>query len=302
MQGLCTGRGVTARFSAEKFGFAYCTTSFDEILRDDKINAVVIATRHNLHFEQVKAALEAGKHVFCEKPLCLQEDQLLTLCDIARRTPKVLMVGFNRRFSPMATRIREFFTDIPEPLLLTCRVNGGFIPKDSWIQDPEVGGGRILGELCHFVDLLSYLAGAECTTAQAIGLPNSGKYNDDNIAATLQFANGSVGQICYSANGDRSLSKERVEVYGGGATAILDDFRALTLSRNGKSTLVRSRLRQDKGHRAECKAFAEAIMNGAASPTPLTSICNTTLSTMKVVDSLRRGEKLSVEFLVGNAS
>jgi predicted dehydrogenase len=296
MQGLCTGRGATSRFSAEKFGFAYCTTAFEEIVRDENVNAVVIATRHDLHAQQTLEALSAGKHVFCEKPLCLHESELIAIRDLAYQAAGILMVGFNRRFSPMVSQIRGFFSEISEPLLLTCRVNGGMIPKDSWIQDPQVGGGRILGEVCHFVDLLSFLAGSSCVSVHALGLPDSGKYNNDNVAVTLEFANGSAGQICYSANGDKSLPKERVEVHGGGATAILEDFRSLTLSRNGKASNLQSRLRQDKGHRAECKAFVEAIRSGAPSPTSLDSIVNTTLATIKVLESLRTGARLPVGF------
>ena len=194
---------------------------------------MVISTRHNLHAGQVLAALAAGKSVFCEKPLCLNEDELAAnrACELRADPAPLLVVGFNRRFAPMAVQLEQFLSEIQEPLAIHYRVNAGYIPGDHWVNDPEQGGGRILGEACHFVDFLCFLAGACPVEVQGQIVGNPGQYSMDNVIATLKFANGTVGTISYLANGDKSASKERVEVFGGGSTAILEDFRRLELIR-----------------------------------------------------------------------
>jgi predicted dehydrogenase len=204
------------------------------------------------------------------------------------------MVGFNRRFAPMATRMKSFLDEIHDPLALHYRVNAGAIPRDHWVQDPEQGGGRILGEVCHFVDFLTFMAGTPPIEVQTRALANSGQYADDNIVIALQFANGSQGTISYLANGDRTYSKERLEVFGGAAVAVLDDFRRLDLVRHGRKQVFRSRLRQDKGHRGEWQAFAEAILSGGESPISLEDIVSTTLSTLRIVDSRASGQPVPV--------
>ena len=167
------------------------------------------------------------------------------------------MVGFNRRFAPMAVHLKSFVDGIGGPLAIHYRVNAGYIPRDHWVNNPEIGGGRIIGEVCHFVDFLSFLAGAAPVEVLTRSLPNSGEYSNDNVMISLEFANGSQGTISYFANGDRAYSKERVEVFGGKSAAVLEDFRRLELVQHGKKQVVRSRFRQDKGHRAEWKAFVK---------------------------------------------
>lgn len=300
MQALSSGRGVAAKHFGDKFGFAYCTTQASELLADEKVHAVVIATRHSSHAQQVLSALRAGKHVFCEKPLCIDEASLLTLVEEYRRISEhgrapILAVGFNRRFSPMVRAMREFVSKVQEPLVIHYRVNGGHIPLDSWIQDPESGGGRIIGESCHFVDTCQFLANSLCVRVFACATPNLGKYADDNVVMTLEFANGSVANIVYTANGDKAMSKERIEVFGGGRVAVLEDFRTLELWSDGKKKEMKSHLRHDKGHRAECAAFVRAVKEGSASPIPFESIMNTTLATIRLTESVRhrRPEEVS---------
>ena len=300
MRGVCTGRGITGKHIGDKFKFDYCTTDATKILGDDNIHAVAIATRHNSHASRVMAALSAGKHVFCEKPLCITEDELADIVAlysslVAKGSAPVLMVGFNRRFSPMAVAMRKFFADANEPLVIQMRVNGGHIPLDSWIQDPAIGGGRIVGECCHFVDLCGYLANSRCTRVYARALPNNGRYADDNALITLEFANGSIAGIAYTANGDKSIGKERVEVSGGGGFAVLDDFRVLEMARDGKRKTMKSRLRQEKGHREECAAFTQAILGGEESPIAFESIVDTTLATFRIMESLRAGVPVAVD-------
>ena len=176
--------------------------------------------------------MEAGKNVFCEKPLCLNESELAEVVRacFAPGAPR-LMVGYNRRFAPMATRLRSFLSAIGEPLALHCRVNAGPVAPNHWLQDPEQGGGRILGEVCHFVDLLIYASGELPAEVHAREVPGGGEYCGDNVIVSLRFENGSQGTITYVASGDTAFGKERLEVFGGGCVAVLDDFRRLELGR-----------------------------------------------------------------------
>src|SRR4030088_1626425 len=295
--GVCAANGSHSHHVAKKFGFHYSATDEDSIISDAAINTVVVATRHHLHARQVLAALKSGKHVFCEKPLCLNEDELREIVRVYKDQQAVgkplLMVGFNRRFAPLALRLKSFLRGIHEPLALHYRVNAGFIPADHWLNDPQ-GGGRIIGEVCHFVDFLSFLAGAAPIEVQARSLVNPGKYSNDNVICSLRFANGSQGTISYLANGDKSYSKERVEVFGGGAVAVLEDFRRLELVSGGQKRVFRSLLQQDKGHRGEWEAFVAALRAGGDSPLPLAEIVITMLATFALEESRSSGHPISV--------
>ena len=295
--GVCTANGSHARHAAEKFGFRYCATDEHKIIEDSAVNTVVIATRHHLHASQTLAALGAGKNVFCEKPLCLNQDELAEIVEAysGKSHPPLLMVGFNRRFAPMVQRMKVFLSEINEPLALHYRINAGYIPSDHWVNDPEQGGGRIRGEICHFVDLLAFLVSLPPTEVQTRVLANQGRYSDDNVVLSLQFPNGSQGTISYLANGDRSYSKERLEIFGGGAVAVLEDFRSLELVRHGRKQTFHSRLRQDKGHRGEWEAFAAAIRKGSESPIPFHEIVASTLATLCAVESRSSGLPVSVD-------
>ena len=296
---ICAANGSHARHAAEKFGFHSCSTDDAQIIDDPAVNTVVIATRHHLHARQVLAALQAGKHVFCEKPLCLNEGELAEIVEaytrVAAERPVILMVGFNRRFAPMALRMKAFLREVNEPLAMHYRVNAGFLPRDHWLNDSEQGGGRIRGEACHFVDFLGFLAGAPIVEVQTRALANLGQYSEDNVVISLQFANGSQGTISYFANGDKSFSKERVEVFGGGSVAVMEDFRRLELVRQGSKQVIRARLRQDKGHRGEWEAFAAAIRNGSEAPIPFGEIVGTTLATFRAADSRASGLPIAVD-------
>jgi len=294
--GVCNATGPRSRKVAEKFGFSYCTNSETELLQDPKIRAVLIATRHHLHACQASAALHAGKAVFCEKPLCLKESELAELiCASSNNPAAFLMVGFNRRFAPMAVQMKNFLAQIDEPLAIHYRVNAGFIPADHWVNDPEQGGGRILGEVCHFVDFLCFLAGACPVEVQAQIVGNPGQYSMDNVVASFKFVNGTVGTISYLANGDKSASKERVEVFGGGAIAILEDFRRLELVRNGRKQVTRARWAQDKGHKAEMRAFVDALRGETGMLIPFEQIVGSTLATLRLQNSCQTGQPLRVE-------
>jgi predicted dehydrogenase/threonine dehydrogenase-like Zn-dependent dehydrogenase len=302
--------GSHARHAAEKFGFSSCSTDEQEVLNNPSINTVVIATRHHLHARQVIAALKAGKHVFCEKPLCLNEEELgqivAAVTDRASDsgTGKIhaphLMVGFNRRFAQLAVRMKNFLQEVSEPLAIHYRVNAGFLPADHWLNDPQQGGGRILGEVCHFVDFLCFLTNSSPVEVETRSLPNPGRYSNDNIVCSLRFANGSQGTISYLANGDKSFSKERIEVFGGGAVAVLEDFRRLELIRGGKKRMLRSLLRQDKGHGGEWEAFVAAIRTGAESPISLDDVVKTMLATLALEESRTSGKPVAIRELRRN--
>jgi len=294
LAGLCASNGALAQSSARKFGFAFCTNDEEKIYSDPSINTVVIATRHHRHAQQLIRALESGKHVFCEKPLCLNEDELQEIRDVYSRASFHLMVGFNRRFAPMAVRMKAFLARTRGPFTMNYRVNAGPLPFDHWLLDPEQGGGRILGEVCHFVDFLSFLSGSVPVAVHAQALNASGA---QDVVTSIEFEDGSLGTISYVCRGDRTFSKERVEVFGDGCVAVLEDFRRLELVRRGKRQSSRSWLRQDKGHRAEWVAFSECIRNSGPSPIPFEDIAASTLATIRILDSLRSGnsEKVSMD-------
>ena len=295
---VCAANGSHAQHAQRKFGFRNCTTDDAQLIHDPGVNAVVIATRHHLHAKQALAALAAGKHVFCEKPLCLSEDELRSIVDTYREITlakrPTLMVGFNRRFAPMIVRMRSFLASISEPLALYYRINPGYLPSDHWVNDRGQGGGRILGEVCHFVDLLMFLAASPIVEVEARLLGNSGRYSGDNVLVSLRFENGSEGTISYLANGDRSFSKERIEVFGGGSAAVLEDFRSLELVRNGRKETIHSRWRQDKGHRAEWAAFVQAVQGKTEAPIAFEDLVCSTLATLRVNESAATGKPLSL--------
>ncbi|MBX6364612.1 MAG: bi-domain-containing oxidoreductase [Gemmatimonadetes bacterium] len=285
--GIATASGVSAKASGDRFGFRFCTTEPAAILDDPEIDAVVIATRHGSHARLAAAALRAGKAVFLEKPLATDEAGLLEVLDAQRETGGLLAVGFNRRFSPLAQALRDGFRDVGA-LAVTYRVNAGPLPANHWLYDSEEGGGRIIGEACHFVDLVQYLTGEEPISVHAIAADHGGESPRDTVLATVGLRGGSVASIAYVSSGDRGFPKERVEVFGGGGVGVLDDFRELTLSRGGKQRVIAAK-RQEKGFDQELDAFLATVRSGGAPPIPLESLVVTTRATFAVEESLRTG-------------
>lgn len=281
--GVATASGTSARHALNRFGFRYCTTDEEQILNDPAVNAIVIATRHDLHAAQTVRALRAGKSVFVEKPLCLREEELEEIRAACERHPGVLMVGFNRRFAPMSLALRDHFRGTGEPIMIHYRVNGGFIPASDWVQR-EQGGGRLVGEGVHFIDWAVWLTGDEPEKVEAIAAANAGRYSNDNFSLVIRFRGGSVLQLLYVASGDRAVGKERIEVHSGGRSAVLEDFRRLELFSMGRRSVSRSILRSDKGHRAGVAAFADAVRRGGPSPIPFAEI----LITMRAAFSARQ--------------
>jgi predicted dehydrogenase/threonine dehydrogenase-like Zn-dependent dehydrogenase len=296
---LCAATGSHAQHAAQKFGFKNCTTDEAQLFHDASINTVVIATRHHLHARQVLNALAAGKHVFCEKPLCLTEVELRSIVRacvgiLPHRRP-ALMVGYNRRFAPMIEQLKQFLAPISEPLALHYRINAGSLPPDHWVNDAEQGGGRILGEVCHFVDLLMYLAGSPIVEVEARPVSNTSRYSGDNVLASLAFANGSQGTVSYLANGDRAFSKERIEIFGGGSAAVIEDFRRLELVRHGRKRTIHSRWRQDKGHNAEWSAFVQVVLRKRDAPISIEELICSSLATIRINDAVGNGRRLKVD-------
>ncbi|NOX62606.1 MAG: Gfo/Idh/MocA family oxidoreductase [Chloroflexi bacterium] len=301
LMAIASGSGLSAQTTGKRFGFAYCASDEREILDDPRIDAVAILTRHHLHARQALAALQAGKHVFVEKPLCLTEEELSAIAEEvegesgAGRVSPYLMVGYNRRFAPFVQTLRRHLRHVREPLLLTYRVNAGYIPPEHWLHDPAQGGGRLIGEGCHFIDLLIFLADSTPRRVETRALPNVGRYRHDNFVVTLEFVNGSVGVLIYAANGDKGFSKERLEVFGGGLSASLEDFRVLSVRSGGKKHQAAARLRADKGHRNEWRAFVDYLIGRAPEPMSFDDIMISTRATLAAQRSLERGAPIFLE-------
>jgi polar amino acid transport system substrate-binding protein len=295
LKGIMTKTGISSRSAAERYGFDFCTTDEKDIIENDDINMVFIATRHDSHAHYVMASLKAGKHVFVEKPLCLTIQQLDEIAELLfqsskRKNQNLLMVGYNRRFSPLIRKIRKELAE--GPMAMTYRVNAGAIPKGSWIQDSEFGGGRIIGEVCHFVDTLTFLSGSLPVSVYANAMADPSNLND-TLNVTLTYQNGSIGTISYLANGDKRIPKERIEVFSHGTAAIVDDFKELTIYAKGKKKRKKL-LSQDKGQKEEVKQFVDAILKGTAELISFKEIYNTSLVTFKIIDSIQTGESIKV--------
>jgi predicted dehydrogenase len=295
--GIMSATGRTAAQLGKRFNFNYVCTDGEQVIGDEAVNTLAILTRHHLHAAYVIAGLEAGKHVFCEKPLALNEDQLYQVQTALAASSKLLMVGFNRRYAQLAKRLKTLIDTSEAPLAMQYRVNAGVLPAEHWLHDPEQGGGRIIGEVCHFIDFLTFLCGSLPTSVTANGLPSIGDFIEDNVVLTFSFANGSVGTISYFANGDRALPKERLEVFQAGRVGILDDFRRLQWIADGRSRRFTSRLRQDKGHQGEWEAFKQAILSTNEPPIAYDQLFAVTRATFAAVEALRTGKPVPITTL-----
>ena len=309
-RGVSTATGMSAADTAKKYAFAFAATDQNEVLKDADTDLVFVTTRHDMHASQIAAALEAGKYVFCEKPLCINEEQLGDLVganssssrkDDEFRSPTPtptptpnsnlsrIMIGFNRRFSPHAKMLKEYFAKRTLPLVMHYRVNAGSIPKDIWLQDPEVGGGRMVGEGCHFIDFMSYVCGAHVVKVQAmcIQTANGAETPEDSISVNLQFADGSVGTLEYVALGDTTLPKEFCEIHGEGSTATMDNF-CMTVC-TGKLGKRKLKGKQQKGFAEEIRAVVDAVKVHGPAPIPFAEIENVTRTTFAVLKALKSG-------------
>ena len=285
---VVTSKGITSKNVAEKFGFNVCSADKTDVIGNSNINTVFIATPHSSHAELVIECLKANKNVFLEKPLAVSLEELNKIIKIKSTNDFPLMVGFNRRFAPVCIAIKKEFENVGEPLVVNIRVNAGFMPKDHWTQIPEIGAGRIIGEMCHFIDMMQFFTNSEPVKvyAECIQSNNEKLTLEDNIAIVIKFQDGSVGNLTYLANGDKSLPKEHIEIFGAGNVGVINDFQNGTLYIGNKSKSLKS---SGKGHQQEVQAFLTALKDGKNSPIDFRSICLTTLTTFKIIDCLKTG-------------
>lgn len=287
--GVATTSGVSADHVASKFGFDYCTTDTEQVFEDPDTDAVMILTRHGSHAELICKALRCGKDVFVEKPLATTEDQLEAVGKAYAAGESRLMVGFNRRFAPLVVEAKTVIGDAPGDLVVVCRVNGGVIERDHWVYDAEEGAGRIIGELCHFVDLVQHLAGAHVATAFARHTGDE----PDNVCATLTMANRAIATITYTASGNKAFPRERVEAFTGRTVCAIDDFRRGTFA-TGEKRWNRRGFGVDRGHRGELEAFLACLRAGREFPVPFADYRNTTVTTFAIERSLREGRPIEI--------
>jgi polar amino acid transport system substrate-binding protein len=292
---VASASGVSARDVGTKYGFARFLSDAQSVIDDDETNLIVVATRHGSHAELARLALERGKHVFVEKPLALDDAELDSVIEAARRSAGQLLVGFNRRFSPLAARAKEVFAGRQSPLSLVYRVNAGRIPREHWTQDAGEGGGRIIGEVCHFIDLMQFITGAapKSVYAESVAGGMGNIVSEDSVLITLQFGDGSNGVIAYLAEGDSSLRKERIEIFGEGKTFVIEDFRSASLYAGGREKKETLR-RQDKGQAEETRVACAVAAEGKPAPIPLEELEATTRATFRIKDSLRTGQAMKV--------
>ena len=285
---IATASGISAHDVGKRFGFAYAVSTADEVLDDADVNLIVIGTRHDLHAELARKALERDKHVFVEKPLALDDAQLESVLETARSSNGNLMVGFNRRFSPLAQRAKDLFAGHDTPLSILYRVNAGRIPREHWTQNAEEGGGRIVGEVCHFIDFMQFLTGAPPVSvfAECLSAKSSKIVDADSVFITLRFADGSNGAVAYLAEGDKTLAKERVEIFGGGRVFVLEDFRRATIYKDGREEQIVLKA-QDKGQQAQVRQVCASVLEGRPAPISIDELATTSRATFRVLDSLR---------------
>ncbi|MBP6512267.1 MAG: bi-domain-containing oxidoreductase [Bacteroidia bacterium] len=294
LQGIATARPNSARNVGDKFGFKYCTGDASEIVNDNTINTLFIATRHDSHGKYVLDGLNKNKNVFTEKPLCIHREELEEIKKAYSSSDCRLMVGFNRRFAPMSVQLKQKL-NATAPIAILMRINAGVVAKDHWIHDPKVGGGRIKGEVCHFIDYAAFLADSKIADVSATAMSDSSGL-EDTLSITLKMENGSIATIAYFSNGNKEVSKEYIEVYNGGLIAKIDDFKELIVS-DSKGT-KKSNGNQDKGHKLELDAFVQSIKSGKSSPISFESLYNSTLATFAVVESISlNGKNISLNSL-----
>ena len=293
LKAVANATGLSARATADRFRFEYSTASFEQVLDDPDIDLVLIATRHDAHARLVIEALRRNKAVFVEKPLALTRQELQDIATAQAASSGRLLVGFNRRFADPTEHIRALVRNHSEPLMINYRVNAGFLAADHWLHDPVMGGGRILGEACHFVDWMRSLVGSPLRSVLATSMANGGVYRDDNIAAQFTFEDGSVGNLIYCANGSAELSKEYAEVFCQGSTAILDDYRSVT-TYTGDKKQVKKFARQDKGHETEMKLLVQAVKQGSAMPIAFHELVEVTHATFAILESAAEGIRVDL--------
>ena len=296
LHSVATASGIASESARRLFGFTRAVAPA-ELLQDKDTDAVFVLSRHDSHAQYVVAALSGRKPVLVEKPLAVNREQLHEIRSAYRAVKEAapapfLMVGYNRRFAPFTERLKEFFAGRQEPMVVSVRVNAGYIPHDHWVQQNSSGGGRIVGELCHFVDWARCVVGSGITSVAANALPDGARYNRDNLVATLIFQDGSIANISYLANGDRAVPKEQFEMFCEGKVGRITDFRTLDLARGGKTR--RTRAGQDKGHQREIELTVDAMRRGGCSPVPFEELVEVSEATFAIEEAIGSGKSISL--------
>jgi len=289
---IVTKRGVSSEGTGTKLGFARASTDINDILDNAEISSVIVTTPHSSHADLVVRALAAGKHVFVEKPLALSDEELQSVVEARNNSSAFFMVGFNRRFAPQVQETRKFLKSRPGRSVISIRINAGQLPPESWQRDAEEGQGRILGELCHFVDLAMYLADSPFVSVAAQAAEAVRGMCED-VSVTIRFADGSLANIVYTTLGDTSFSKELIECYKGGAVCRIDNFRELTIVASGKQIVKKKSMAQDKGHSSQVKAFIDGVISGVP-PVDEQSMIDSSLATLTVLKALRLGHPVEL--------
>jgi polar amino acid transport system substrate-binding protein len=296
LEGIATATGISAKNTAEMFGFAYSTTDAGQILGNEKTDCVFIATRHDNHAGLSAEALRRGKNVFVEKPLATTVDDLREVIQAARGTDNVLMVGYNRRFAPLAGEIKKYFANRAGALTILYRVNAGQLPPEHWSHDATEGGGRVIGEVCHFIDFVQFLTDSLPVQVSAVAVPESRRagFVDDSVTISMSLGDGSIASIVYTASGNNSVAKERVEIFGDRSVVVLDDFKKAEIN-SGKKVMKLGGGAQDKGHANEIAAFFDAARGNANAPISIDSLAATSLASFAVIESARTGAACTID-------
>ncbi len=289
---IASAGGVNGTAMAKKFNIAKSTTDYTEMLEDTEVDSVIITTQHHMHADMVVKGLNANKHVFVEKPLALNREELSRIKEAYTASEGGLMVGFNRRFSPHIQKMKSLLGSSENPINLIATMNAGFIPANVWVHDMKKGGGRIIGEACHYIDLLSYLSGSKITAVCMNAMGINPEENTDNASILLKFENGSNGVINYFANGAKSYSKERVEVYSQERTLIMDNFR--TTMGYGFSGFSKLKTRINKGHEAQFKSYVDHLKQGGQPLISFDSLYNTSEASIAAIESLKNGKWVEI--------
>ena len=310
MKYICSSKGLSSTTLAKKYGIANSSTDYKSVLQDQEVNAVIITTRHNQHASMVIEGLKAGKHVFVEKPLAITREQLEQVIEAYNLTydfsplPKgktqkgvkdyqpSITVGFNRRFSPFIIKAKKLMASADTPINVIATMNAGFIPQNVWVQDMETGGGRIIGEACHYVDLITYLTGSKVVSVSMSALGNNPNENTDNAIVTLKYENGSQGVINYFSNGSKGYAKERIEIYGSGKTLVIDNFREMR--GYGVKGFRKEKSKQDKGHYNQFKSYLNFLKNGGEPLIPFDEIVNTTKAAFAAIEAMKTGSMIKL--------
>lgn len=290
---IISSGGVSGTALAKKFEISNSATDYEAVLKEKTVNTIAITTRHNLHAPMVIKSLQANKNVFVEKPLALNTEELNNIIDAYQKGNSTLTVGFNRRFSPYATKMKSLLGNSNTPIHVVATMNAGMIPANVWVHDLKIGGGRIIGEACHFIDLISYFTGSKVISVCMNAMGKAPEENTDNATLLLKYANGSNGVINYFANGSKTYSKERVEVYSQERTLILDNWR--NLKGYGFKGFSKMKTKMDKGHKSQFELLVNQINNGGEALIPFDELVNTTKASFAAIESLKTAAWVDVE-------